>query len=85
MRGMERWGAKHMIAAMFTGFKALPNPEGKRPWYVVLNVAKDSNPDMILNAWRNAVKATHPDTGGDPSKFREVQTAMEDARKEMNF
>ncbi len=27
MRGMERWGAKHMIRAMFQGFRALPAPE----------------------------------------------------------
>lgn len=28
MRGMERWGAKHMIRAMFTGFTRSPQARG---------------------------------------------------------
>lgn len=45
MRGMERWGAKHMIKAMFQGFKALPAQTGEafNCWTVLAVEYHDKN------------------------------------------
>ena len=76
MRGMERWGAKHMIKAMFTGFKALPSPKvSKRAWWDVLGVAKTAGSEETNRAYRDLVKKYHPDHGGDSEEFIAVQLA----------
>lgn len=75
MRGMERWGAKHMIKAMFTGFKALPSSE--KAWWVVLHVPHNAHPDIVKASYRDLAKIHHPDNGGNADAFREVQAAYE--------
>jgi hypothetical protein len=75
MRGMERWGAKHMITAMFTGFKALP--AATRAWWEVLGLESTEPLEGIKVRYRNLVKIHHPDNGGDPDRFREIQQAYE--------
>ncbi len=80
MRGMERWGAKHMIKAMFTGFKALPF-SSQNPWWEVLGVSSFATPDEAKAAYRDLVKRHHPDTGGNPETFRRVQAAYEQFEK----
>jgi hypothetical protein len=77
MRGMERWGAKHMIKAMFTGFKLLP-PAATSPWYDVLGVPASAPPDTVKEAYRSLAKRYHPDMHGDPAMFRRIQAAYED-------
>jgi hypothetical protein len=76
MRGMERWGAKHMIKAMFSGFKALPqSTDGD--WWTVLGVSRGSSPELVKAAYRELVKRHHPDAGGNAETFRRVQAAYE--------
>lgn len=75
MRGMERWGAKHMIKAMFTGFKQLPAPGIN--WYQVLGVPINASRDQVREAYMLLVKKHHPDRNGDPDLFRRVQEAWE--------
>jgi|SRR5215813_3816952 len=77
MRGMERWGAKHMIAAMFTGFKALPPAMNGQEWYTILELDGDETVEEIKTRYRNLVKIHHPDNGGDPAKFRLIQEAYD--------
>lgn len=43
--------------------------------YRVLGVGTDSTPDEIKVAYRARVKDAHPDRGGDPVEFRQVQQA----------
>lgn len=77
MRGMERWGAKHMIKAMFSGFKALPSSTNHESWYAVLGVDQNSSQEKVKQAYLEAVKRTHPDAGGSHESFIKVQKAWE--------
>lgn len=79
MRGMKRWGANHMIRAMFSGFKALPAGD-VAPWHEVLGVAQHATAQEIQAAYRAKVKEHHPDKGGERDAFVRVQRAYEQAR-----
>jgi hypothetical protein len=46
-----------------------PNP------YKILGIDKNATPDQIKKAYRALAKQHHPDTGGDPALFREIQGA----------
>jgi len=45
--------------------------------YEVLGVEKDAGPDVIKKAYRKLAVKLHPDKGGDPEKFKEVQKAFD--------
>lgn len=85
MRGMDRWGAKNMIEAMFSGFKALPEPKASRPWWEVLGVLQTESYASALDAYRQLAKRHHPDVGGSVEVMSEINAAWNQARKEMGF
>jgi hypothetical protein len=76
MRGMERWGAKHMITAMFSGFKALPEKSGRSPWEI-LEIRDDSTESEVLAQYRKLATRAHPDAGGSVDAFRELCEAKD--------
>ncbi len=78
MRGMERWGAKHMIKAMFTGFKQLPSSEP--PWYEVLGLPENCTREVGRSRYLELSKAAHPDVGGDHETFTKLGRAWESAK-----
>ncbi len=79
MRGMNRWGAKHMIRAMFQGFAALPAPSRESTaWWDVLEVKSDSPADVITANYKRLAKVHHPDTGGTAEKMAKINAAYED-------
>jgi len=78
MRGMDRWGAKHMIRAMFTGFKQLPFNANGEAWWKVLGLPVNASPDVVQDTYRRLVKENHPDTGGDHNAFIRIQRAYEE-------
>lgn len=78
MRGMDRWGAKHMIKAMFTGFKALPQTASKRTAHEVLGISPNATRGAIDEAYRAKAKTCHPDAGGTHEAFIELQHAYEE-------
>ena len=84
MRGIERWGAKNMVKAAFTGFAALPAPTQSKPWRSVLGVVGESNQD-IEATYRRLRSQHHPDKGGDAARFAEIQKAYEEARTELGL
>lgn len=45
--------------------------------YAVLGVPATASDEELRKAFRLALRATHPDTGGDPSRFNAVQLAWE--------
>lgn len=88
LRGLERWGAKEMVAAAFKGFKALPSAivtpppdREKRSWWVVLGTTQDATPQEVKQAYRRAQATAHPDAGGSSHDFQEVQAAYEEYKR----
>lgn len=79
MRGMERWGAKHMIRAMFSGFSALPEKTGRSCWDVLGLEPGQRTKSGIETAFRAKARETHPDTGGSAEAFQELHAARETA------
>ena len=88
LRGINRWGAKTMVSAAFTGFKALPEASGPT---IRQSAAKwlsgyfEASLESILEdplvaqmAVRAAAKATHPDRrDGNDSLWQEFQMARQ--------
>lgn len=85
MRQIDHWGTEDMVDAAFSGYAALPESiimgPGKitRPWYDVLEVSPTASQETIKAAYKSLLHKTHPDHGGDPSKFHEVQKAFKEA------
>lgn len=49
----------------------MPNP------YEILGISSDAEEIVIESAYRALAKQYHPDAGGDPEKFKEIQNAYE--------
>lgn len=79
LRGLERWGAREMVDAAFSGFKALPS----NSWWEALGVDRGATRAQIASAHRALVKAHHPDLGGDPEEFMRIQGAYDAAMREV--
>lgn len=85
MRGIERWGAKNMIKAAFTGFAALPAPghTSGRGWRDVLELPESDFPvldkSMVEKKYRTLAQKKHPDKGGDAQAFHELTVARDQA------
>jgi curved DNA-binding protein CbpA len=43
--------------------------------YHVLGVPRDASPEVLQDAYRRLVKLHHPDRGGAPERFLEIQAA----------
>jgi hypothetical protein len=87
MRDMERWGAKHMITAMFSGFKALPEKAGGNPpWFVLgLEQGRQYTEAEITAAYKRKAMTEHPDkpTGSNEkwAALREAHDLMQQTAK----
>lgn len=46
------------------------------PW-MILGVGRDANADEIKRAYRKLAREHHPDLGGDPDRFRQIQQAYD--------
>lgn len=79
LRGLDRWGAKAIVDAAFSGFKALPaeTEVHDEPWYVTLGVDPFAEPAEIRKAFADLAKKHHPDAGGDPAEFEKIRKAYE--------
>lgn len=60
MRGMDRWGAKDMITAMFKGFIALEERSTRSCWEI-LEITPEATEQQIMEAWRKLAAERHPD------------------------
>jgi hypothetical protein len=78
MRGMERWGAKSMITAMFSGFAALSERTGKSCWEL-LGLKPEPLPTEkeVMAAYRAKSRTAHPDGGGSSEAFNELARAKD--------
>ncbi len=90
LRAIERWGASDMLDRAFTGFTALPPPivaGMKRPWREVLDLVEGFDritPDIVRTRYRTLASKYHTDKpGGDHDKMAELNTARDEALKEI--
>ena len=84
MRGMERWGAKHMIKAMFQGFTAIRGP-GPKPWREVLGIKPETQvtPELIRERKIALARIHHTDVGGNDTMMAEINAAADRAIQEL--
>lgn len=89
LRGVARWGTGDMMEAAFTGFAALPPPiTAAQPWRGVLGFDTVGTPTkaMVEAAYKLLRGKTHPDReGGSEAAFLAVQSAFEQAGRELGF
>ncbi|MAM87523.1 MAG: J domain-containing protein [unclassified Hahellaceae] len=76
LRGIERWGASDMLQRAFAGFEALPD-FSERSWWLVLGVSRTDSPEAVRTAYQTLRSRHHPDRGGDPEDFRQIQRAWQ--------
>lgn len=75
IRGLDRWGAKDMVAAAFRGFEALPEHIHEDTVSSVSKIdffAGCTTADEIKTRRRSLAKDLHPDKGGDSEEFAEM-------------
>lgn len=77
LRGQERWGVADMKQA-FAGHVALPAPE---QWWQVLGVSEHATADDVDRAWREKMRAAHPDHGGSAAAAQRLNWARAEARR----
>jgi hypothetical protein len=82
-RAIERYGVAD-VRDIYAGFQALPPPT-ERPWRDVLGVGSaERNIEVVRDAYKRGRSMTHPDRGGSPESFNEVERAWEQAQKELS-
>lgn len=83
MRGIDRWGAKHMLKAAFTGFAALSGPSSARDWRTVLGLTNTApSLEQARQQYRLLSSQHHPDKpGGSHERQQELNVAWEEAQK----
>ena len=59
------------------------DPTQRASAWTILGLEQGASPDEIKRAYRARALETHPDRGGDPAVFREVQRAFERLRAKM--
>lgn len=86
-RAIERHGVA-TVSQVLNNFAALPPRSGaaaikpKRPWHDVLGILPESTLGVAEAVFRELVKLHHPDHGGDPENYREINEAIREAREE---
>jgi hypothetical protein len=77
LRGIERWGVGSLEQA-FAGFQALPAPE---QWWQVLGLKPDATDEQIDVAWREKMRAAHPDRGGSDAAAARLNRARDEGKR----
>jgi len=86
LRGIERWGAKEMVDAAFSGFKALPASSSmaqfNETWFEILGVLDNASAAEIKRAYRSLCHTHHPDKGGESATFNKITRAYEEGMEQ---
>lgn len=75
LRGLERWGAKHMVDAAFRGFEALPGTSEQDWWRVLGFDGPQATRESIRDRYRELVRLRHPDKGGSHEEMQRLNDA----------
>lgn len=79
-----RHGGLHIVRQTFTGFIALPPPQGVvETCWQILGLAPGSNRATILAAHREKAMTAHPDRGGDATDMAKLNGARDAALSEI--
>ena len=81
-----RHGTLALVRATFTGFAALPAPEGKRTWRQILGIEHNGPVDRaaVDALYRNRAAERHPDKpGGSTEAMAELNEARAQALREI--
>ena len=54
-------------------------------YYELLDVPKNATTDEIKKHYRKYAKIHHPDKGGDPEKFKDIQLPLDYKKKKSQF
>lgn len=88
LRGIERWGAKHMVDAAFSGFVSLPPPKvtiADQRWHTVLGVSEACTFAQAERAYRDLARRFHPDVpGGSDKRMAAINVAYDHAREALD-
>ena len=79
LRAIERHGGGQILERAFIGFTALPPPISARHWTTILGVSALADREEIELAYKRRRTITHPDHGGNPEEFHEVERAYQEA------
>lgn len=85
-RAVNRHGGLNILRGAMRGHAALPPPKGphgqiEAPWWQVMGFDQEPADLAAVDArYRELVKTTHPDRGGDPAEFNRITEAMRQAR-----
>lgn len=84
MRAIERHGGAQILDRAFTGFAALPNPNG-RSWRDVFGFESNErvSPDELDKRYRVLASSRHPDRGGSTAAMTELNLAKTQAAAEL--
>lgn len=80
-----RHGGLNLVRAAFRGYAALPPPEARENWMTVLRVDRNASSEDVRQSMLRLRAKHHPDKGGDPSVFNDIQNAWEAAKKHFNI
>lgn len=85
LRGLERHGGGHMMERAFSGFEALPPPKTDEPWHEVFNFYPGEPVDRakLDKRFRELSKVRHPDNGGDHESMAALNTAYQQAKRDL--
>lgn len=85
LRGIERWGTGDMVEAAFRGYTALPSAVQAKTWREVMGYVPGERPDAesLRARYRKLAMDRHPDRGGSNDKMAELNSAYEQAQKEL--
>ncbi|WP_427452228.1 J domain-containing protein [Litorimonas sp. WD9-15] len=81
-----RHGGLNIVRASMSGLKALPAPQGQRPWREVLGCGLDATSSEVTAAVKRLAKLHHPDRpGGDVNRMAEINNAADRALAELSL
>lgn len=80
-RGRLRWGVSS-ADEMFPVYQ-LPDADRSRHWWEVLGVSQHAGWEEVKEAYRDEAKKHHPDVGGDRGRWDLIQTAYEQAERDL--
>lgn len=92
LRGLDRHGGAHMLERAFSGFSALPPPEGAANfspnWREIFapipeGLEGEELLTIIEHRYRQKAKVAHSDAGGSDEKMLILNAAISTARKEL--